>query len=31
MAGGTIFTYGDNDINGNATDVSGTLTAVATR
>ena len=29
--GGTIFTYGNNDINGNATDVSGTLTPVATR
>ncbi|MFZ0494587.1 MAG: hypothetical protein WBE80_16890 [Methylocella sp.] len=31
-SGGTIFTYGDNDINGNTVDdVEGTLTIVATR
>jgi len=27
----TVQSYGDNDINGNGTDVSGTLTPVATR
>jgi hypothetical protein len=31
IIGGTVFTYGDNDINGNITDVSGTLTPVAPR
>jgi hypothetical protein len=29
--GGILYSYGDNDINGNTTDVSGTLTPVATR
>ena len=29
--GGTIYSYGDNDINFNSTDVNGTLTPVAQR
>lgn len=28
---GTVFSYGDNEINGNGTDIKGTLTPVAKR